>query len=149
EIMPHAWKAGPQTVLLRQQLEAMDDGGVVVIAPPTNPFRCPPGPYERASLIAHYLKTSKPRSKIVILDAKDRFSKQGLFTAAWERLYPGLIEWVSFADGGAVERVDPKTMTIGTMFDSHRADVANIIPPQRASRLVDSAGLAAGDDWCE
>jgi len=149
EMMPHAWKAGPQTVLLRKQLEAMPDGGVVVIAAPANPFRCPPGPYERASLIAHYLKTAKPRSKVIILDAKDNFSKQGLFTAAWEQLYPGLIEWVSFAEGGAVERVDPSTMTIETFFGSQKADVANIIPPQRASLLVDTAGLAAGADWCE
>ena len=86
--MPHAWKAGPQTVLLRRQLEAVEDGGVVVIAAPANPFRCPPGPYERASLIAHYLKNKKPRSKILILDAKDGFSKRGLFTEGWEKLYP-------------------------------------------------------------
>ena len=89
EKMPHAWKAGEQTLLLRRQLEAMDDGGMVVIAVPANPFRCPPGPYERASLIAHYLKTKKPRSKLLILDAKDAFSKQRLFQNAWKELYPG------------------------------------------------------------
>ena len=87
-------RPGPQTLLLRDQLEAMEDGGVVVISAPANPFRCPPGPYERASLIAHYLKTNKPRSKLIILDAKDAFSKQRLFEAAWQELYPGLIEWV-------------------------------------------------------
>ena len=92
--MPHAWKAGEQTLLLRRQLEAMDDGGTFVMAAPANPFRCPPGPYERASLIAHYLKTHKPRSKLLILDAKDSFSKQRLFQAAWQDLYPGMIEWV-------------------------------------------------------
>src|SRR4029077_1053376 len=92
--MPHAWKAGEQTLLLRRQLEAMDDGGLVVIAAPANPFRCPPGPYERASLIAHYLKTKKPRSKLIILDAKDTFSKQRLFQNAWKELYPGMLEWV-------------------------------------------------------
>jgi sulfide dehydrogenase [flavocytochrome c] flavoprotein subunit len=155
EIMPHAWKAGPQTALLRRQLEAMEDGGVVVIAPPPNPFRCPPGPYERASLIAHYLKNEKPRSKILILDAKDSFSKRGLFTEGWEQLYPGMIEWVALSEGGNVVRVDPSTMTVYTEFDEHKADVANIIPPQRANRIVDSAkprfsesGLTDGGDWC-
>src|SRR6516225_7182409 len=89
EPMPHAWKAGEQTLLLRRQLEAMADGGTVVISAPANPFRCPPGPYERASLIAYYLKTKKPRSKLIVLDAKDSFSKQRLFQAAWQQLYPG------------------------------------------------------------
>src|SRR5580765_6050965 len=88
EKMPHAWKAGEQTLLLRRQLEAMEDGGTVVISAPANPFRCPPGPYERASLIANYLKAKKPRSKLIVLDAKDAFSKQRLFQAAWAELYP-------------------------------------------------------------
>lgn len=149
EIMPHAWKAGPQTELLRKQIEAMPDGGTVVMAVPANPFRCPPGPYERASLIAHYLKQSKPKSKLIILDAKDTFSKQGLFLAAWEELYPGLIEWVKFGDGGQVEAVDTATMTIKTIFDEYKADVANVIPPQRSAALVDTAGLTAGSEWCE
>src|SRR6187551_1311420 len=91
--MPHAWKAGEQTLLLRRQLEAMDDGGLVVMSAPANPFRCPPGPYERASLIAHYLKARKPKSKILILDAKDAFSKQRLFQSAWAQLYPDHLEW--------------------------------------------------------
>ena len=148
ETMPHAWKAGVQTRLLRQQLEAMEDGGLVVIAAPANPFRCPPGPYERASLIAHYLHRHKPRSKVLILDSKDGFSKQGLFREGWERLYPGKIEWVGFSDGGNVVRVDPSTMTVRTDFDEFKADVANIIPPQRCGRLADTAGLTAGDEWC-
>ena len=88
ERMPHAWRAGEQTLLLRSQLEAMEDGGMVVMSAPANPFRCPPGPYERASLIAHYLKTEKPKSKLIVLDAKDEFSKQGLFQNAWKELYP-------------------------------------------------------------
>jgi sulfide dehydrogenase [flavocytochrome c] flavoprotein subunit len=92
EVFPHAWQAGPQTVLLRRQLEAMVDGGLVVIAVPDNPYRCPPGPYERASLIAHYLKTRKPRSKVLILDAKDSFTKHELFRPAWQRLYPDHLE---------------------------------------------------------
>ncbi len=93
--MPHAWRAGPQTELLRDQLRAMKNGGVVAISVPAAPFRCPPGPYERASLIAHYLKQHKPRSKVLILDANDKFSKQPLFLEAWEALYPGLIERIS------------------------------------------------------
>jgi len=147
--MPHAWKAGAQTALLRRQLEAMEDGGLVVIAVPESPYRCPPGPYERASLVADYLNREKPRSKVLVLDAKDGFSKQGLFREGWERLYPGLVEWVGFSGGGNVVAVSPGAMEVRTDFESFRADVANIIPPQRAARLVDTAGLAAGGDWCE
>ena len=106
QTMPHAWKAGEQTLLLRRQLEAMEDGGTVVIVAPANPFRCPPGPYERASLIAHYLKTKKPKSKVIILDAKDAFSKQRLFQNAWKELYPDHLEWVSLSQGGKVNSVD-------------------------------------------
>jgi NADPH-dependent 2,4-dienoyl-CoA reductase/sulfur reductase-like enzyme len=100
--MPHAWKAGEQTLLLRKQLEAMDDGGLVVLAVPAAPLRCPPAPYERASLIAHYLKTRKPRSKVLVLDAKDAFPQQRLFENAWKELYPGMIERVSLSQGGRV-----------------------------------------------
>ena len=107
ERMPHAWKAGPQTMLLRRSSRRWTDGGLVVISAPANPFRCPPGPYERASLIAYYLKTRKPRSKLIVLDAKDAFSKQKLFQKAWAELYPGLIEWVPLSAGGKVASVDP------------------------------------------
>ena len=100
EIMPHAWKAGPQTTLLRDQLMAMEDGGLFVIAVPAYPFRCPPGPYERAGLVADYLSREKPKSKVLILDAKNDFAKQSLFMAGWEKLYPGMVEWVSFGQGG-------------------------------------------------
>jgi sulfide dehydrogenase [flavocytochrome c] flavoprotein chain len=148
EAMPHAWKAGAQTLALRQQLEAMEDGGVVVMSVPASPYRCPPGPYERASLIAHYLKTHKPRSKLIVLDAKDRFSKQGLFEAAWQALYPGLLEWVSLSFGGRVTEVDAATMTLVTEFNSHRADVANVIPPQRAGAIAVTAGVADQTGWC-
>ena len=106
--MPHAWKAGEQTTLLRRQIEAMQDGGTVVIAVPAAPLRCPPAPYERASLIAHYLKTRKPRSKVLILDAKDGFSQQKLFEAAWKELYPGMIERIALSQGGRVTSVDPR-----------------------------------------
>ncbi len=148
ERMPHAWKAGDQTLLLRRQLESMADGGLVVIAAPANPYRCPPGPYERASLIAHYLKAKKPKSKVLILDAKDAFSKQRLFQDAWKELYPGLIEWVSLSNGGMVASVEPGTMTVATDFDKHKAAVANIIPPQKAGRIAEIAGVADRTGWC-
>jgi sulfide dehydrogenase [flavocytochrome c] flavoprotein subunit len=147
EIMPHAWKAGQQTLLLRRQLEAMEDGGTVIISAPANPFRCPPGPYERASLIAYYLKTKKPRSKLLILDAKDAFSKQRLFQNAWKALYPNL-EWVSLSAGGKVTSVDPSTKTFATEFGDHKADVGNVIPPQRAGRVAEAAGIADRSGWC-
>lgn len=146
--MPHAWKAGEQTVLLRKQLEAMEDGGLVVIAAPANPYRCPPGPYERACLIAYYLKTKKPRSKLLILDAKDTFSKQRLFQNAWKELYPDMVEWVSLSQGGKVNAVDPATNTLITDFGNHTAKVANVIPPQRAGRIAMIAGAADNTGWC-
>jgi NADPH-dependent 2,4-dienoyl-CoA reductase/sulfur reductase-like enzyme len=148
ERMPHAWRAGEQTALLRKQLEAMDDGGLVVIAAPANPFRCPPGPYERASLIAHYLKTKKPKSKVLLLDAKDAFSKQGLFQRAWKELYPDHIEWVALSKGGKVNAVDPAAMTLTTDFGTHKAAVANVIPPQRAGAIAHAAGVADRSGWC-
>src|SRR3954462_179968 len=147
DVMPHAWKAGEQTLLLRSQLESMEDGGTVIIPAPPNPFRCPPGPYERASLIAYYLKTKKPKSKLIILDAKDAFSKQGLFQGAWKALYPNL-EWVSLSSGGKVTSVDPGAMTLVTDFARHKADVANVIPPQKAGRIAEIAGAADRTGWC-
>lgn len=146
--MPHAWKAGPQTALLRKQLEAMRDGGTVIMVAPPNPFRCPPGPYERASLIAHYLKHHKPKSKIIILDAKDSFSKQGLFTQGWELYYKGMIEWVSGAQGGKVEGVDPKTMTVKALLENFKGDVVNVIPPQKAGNIAHVADLVDEKGWC-
>jgi sulfide dehydrogenase [flavocytochrome c] flavoprotein subunit len=149
EIIPHAWKAGPQTLLLRRQLEQMRDGGVVIIAPPKNPFRCPPGPYERASMIAHYLKQAKPKSKILIYDAKNKFSKQPLFEQGWQELYPGMIEWIKESDGGDIERVDAKAMTVYPTFgDPQKADVINLIPPQKAGAIANAAGLSNDDGWC-
>jgi NADPH-dependent 2,4-dienoyl-CoA reductase/sulfur reductase-like enzyme len=148
EKMPHAWRAGAQTLLLRRQLEAMDDGGVVIMAAPANPFRCPPGPYERASLIAHYLKTKKPRSKLIVLDAKDQFSKQRLFQNAWKELYPDHLEWVALSKGGKVTSVDPATNTLVTDFAAHKAAVANVIPPQKAGRIAAAAGIADRTGWC-
>ena len=146
--MPHAWKAGEQTLLLRKQLEAMDDGGLVVLAVPAAPLRCPPAPYERASLIAYYLKARKPRSKVLILDAKDTFPQQRLFENAWKELYPDMIERVSLSQGGRVTSVDPATNTIVTDFGNYTAQVANVIPPQKAGRIAGIAGAADNTGWC-
>ncbi len=148
QTMPHAWKAGAQTRRLRQQLEAMRDGGVVLIAPPANPFRCPPGPYERASLIAHYLKPYKPKSKIIILDAKENFSKQTLFINAWRERYGQMIEWRAASAGGQVLRAKPQTMALETEFGDEKGDVINLIPPQTAGRVALEAGLANASGWC-
>ncbi|MBI4753974.1 MAG: FCSD flavin-binding domain-containing protein [Betaproteobacteria bacterium] len=148
QIIPHAYKAGPQTLLLRKQVEAMRDGGTVIITAPEDPFRCPPGPYERAAMIAHYFKKHKPRSKILILDSKDTFSKQALFKQGWERFYPGMISWVSGSDDGDVRRVDVKNRTLHTMLTQHKADVINIIAPHRAGAIAEKAGLAGKNGWC-
>jgi sulfide dehydrogenase [flavocytochrome c] flavoprotein chain len=148
QTMPHAWIAGAQTALLRKQLEAMPDGGLVIIGVPSNPFRCPPGPYERASLMGYYLKSHKPKSKILILDANDSFAKQDLFMEAWARLYPGMIEWVPGSQSGKVIAVDTASMTVSTDFDDHKAAVANIIPPQRAGEIATAMGLDQGTGYC-
>lgn len=148
EIMPHAWSAGPQTKLLRAQLAAMEDGGVFVIAAPPNPFRCPPGPYERASLAAYYFKQFKPRSKILILDAKDNFFEQDLFQDGWDRHYPGMIEWLPAQFTGGIKAIDLKTRSVRTAGDAFKANVANIIPPQTAGDLAQKAGLADPSGWC-
>src|SRR5262245_13503803 len=147
-VMPHAWRAGEQTLLLRRQLESMEDGGLVVISAPANPFRCPPGPYERASLIAHFLKTKKPKSKLLVLDAKDAFSKQRLFQAAWAELYPGLLEWVPLSKGGNVTSVEPARLTLVTEFGKRQAKVANVIPPQKAGRIAEVSGVTDRSGWC-
>ncbi len=149
QAMPHAWKAGEQTLLLRRQLEAMPDGGLFVMAAPGNPFRCPPGPYERVSMVASYLKQSKPRSKILVLDAKENFSKQPLFQDAWAKLYPGMVEWVPVGKDGKVVKVDSKARTLETEFGQiHKAAVANVIPPQMAGRIARDSGLADQSGWC-
>jgi sulfide dehydrogenase [flavocytochrome c] flavoprotein chain len=146
--VPHAFRGGEQIGLLRRQLEAMDDGGLVVIAAPVNPARCPPAPYERASLIAHYLKARKPRSKVIVLDAKDSFTMQRLFQNAWAELYPGMVEWVPLSQGGVLASVDPATRTLATDFDTYEAAVANVIPPQKAGRAAELAGVADRTGWC-
>jgi sulfide dehydrogenase [flavocytochrome c] flavoprotein subunit len=148
ERMPHAWKAGSQTTLLRRQVESMADGGLIVIAVPPLPFRCPPGPYERASLMAYYLKEHKPKSKIIILDSSDAFIKQELFMESWDRLYQGMIEWVPGSKSGKVMRVEPSTLKVFTGFDDYKAAVANVIPAQRAGQIAIDAGLDEGTGYC-
>ena len=153
EEIPHAWKAGPQTATLRAQLESMEDGGRVVICPPTNPFRCPPGPYERASQIAHYLKANKPKSKVIIQDPKPKFSKQGLFMQGWKDLYGygtdnSMIEWEG-GDDTKLVKVDAATKTITNGFgDEIKADVLNVIPAQKAGKIAVDAGLTNDGGWC-
>ena len=148
QIMPHAWQAGPQTVLLKKQLQAMKNGSNFVMIAPPNPFRCPPGPYERASMVAHYLAKHKPRSKVIILDAKEAFSKQGLFMEGWAARYPGKIEWLPSSKTGTLASVNPRTMTIETQLEKFKAGVANVIPPQKAAAITHRAGLINDSGWC-
>src|SRR6202166_4721034 len=146
---PHAWTTdAAQFELLRQQIVAMADDGVVAIVAPANPSRCPPGPYERASMIAHYLKTNKPRAKIVILDAKDNFTMQPLFLNAWKELYPDMIAWKSLSNGGNVASIDVAKKSIETDFDTYEYAVANVIPPQKAGRIAGLAGVVDRTGWC-
>ncbi|WP_440223123.1 FCSD flavin-binding domain-containing protein [Dokdonella sp. MW10] len=146
--MPHAWLAGEQTLRLARQLRAMRDGGRVAICVPPTPFRCPPGPYERASLIAHWLARHKPRSKLIVFDANNRFSKQALFTEAWTERYGDRITWVPSTQGGTLERVDARRMTLHLAGGAERVDVANVIPAQAAPTLAVTSGLAAAKGWC-
>ncbi|MGV6825674.1 MAG: FCSD flavin-binding domain-containing protein [bacterium] len=154
EKIPHAWKAGSQTATLRKQLESMKDGGTVVMAPPPNPFRCPPGPYERASQIAYYLKQHKPKSKVIILDSKPKFSKQGLFEQGWKKFYGyqsdnAMIEWNSGANESGVVKVNAADMSVTTKFgDTIKADVLNVIPAQKAGKIAFAAGLTNDKGWC-
>ena len=165
ETFPHAWKAGPQTLLLQKQLMAMQDGGVFVIVVPKAPFRCPPGPYERASLVANYFQHhGMKKSKVIILDANDSHSKKGLFNQAWAKLYGwekeglgtnSMIEWVKGAEGGAVNKLDAKTKTVSSDFVDVKADVLNIIPTHKAgkiafsSELVGTGGNNFEKGWCK
>jgi len=148
ERIPHAWKAGAQTRNLQRQLLAMPDGGVFTIVVPPQPYRCPPAPYERACQAAWYLKTHKPRSKVIVLDANPVIiSKRVLFERAWRELYPGMIEYVP---GSELREVDVATRTVRTGFDTVSSNVLNIIPPQRAGRIALDSGLANVERrWCE
>ena len=163
--IPHAWKAGEQTLLLKKQLEAMPDGGKFVIVVPKGPFRCPPGPYERASLVAnHFQHHGKKKSKVIILDANDSHSKKGLFNQAWAKMYGwekeglgtnGMIEWVKGAEGGTVNKLDARSKTVSSDFVDVKADVLNIIPPHKAGKIAADTGLTGtgGNNfekgWCK
>ena len=148
EKIPHAWKAGWQTVNLRKQLEAMPDGGVFVLSVPKLPFRCPPGPYERTCQVASYFKTHKPKSKVIVLDANpDIVSKKGLFSKVWETDYKAIID---YRPNSSIIGVDVATKTVTTDFETVKADVLNIIPPQRAGKPAQIADLLEPDyPWCE
>ena len=147
--LPHAWKAGPQTQLLRRQLLALSDGAVIVMVAPPNPYRCPPGPYERISMMAHVLKAKgHKKSRIIILDPKPNFSKQGLFVEGWQKHYPGMIEWQDPKMHGGVKSVDAKTMTVVTDLASYKANLINVIPAQMAGKIARDAGLANQSGFC-
>jgi NADPH-dependent 2,4-dienoyl-CoA reductase/sulfur reductase-like enzyme len=146
--MPHAWKAGVQTMRLAELLRAMDDGGTFAISVPAGLMRCPPGPYERASLVAEFLAKHKRRSKVLIFDANNRFPRQEAFTTAWKSLYGDRIEWIPVTEGGAIERVDVRTSTLHTSSGAHRVAVANVIPPQAPGAFALDAGLSEGHGWC-
>lgn len=149
-VMPHAWQAGEQTELLKRQLDAVPDGGLIVMIAPPNPYRCPPGPYERVSMMAHALKSSgRSQARIVILDPKDKFSKQPLFQQGWEQHYPGMIEWLPPVIHGGVKTVDPATMSVETDFETYRdAALVNVIPRQTAARIAHDAGLTDDSGYC-
>jgi NADPH-dependent 2,4-dienoyl-CoA reductase/sulfur reductase-like enzyme len=148
ERLPHAWQAGAQTRLLAGQLAALRPGGVVALSVPAGPMRCPPGPFERASLMAAYLARHARRAKVLIFDANNHFPRQDAFGAAWQALYPGTIEWIPVTEGGALERVDPERMTLYSLRGAQRADVINIIPPQAPAAIAVQAGLASDHGWC-
>jgi len=147
EIMPHAYKAGPQTRLLRAQIEAMPQGGLYAMVAPPNPYRCPPGPYERISMVAHVLKQSNPTAKILVLDPKDKFSKQTLFEEGWLRHYDGMIEVVGPDFGGAAVEVRPATMEVVIDGTAQKVDVCNVIPAQMAGKIAQIAGVTDDKGW--
>ena len=148
--MPHAWEAGAQTAILARQLDAVPDGGLVVVIAPPNPYRCPPGPYERVSMMARALRSSgRTRAQIVVLDTKEKFSKQPLFQQGWERHYPGMIEWMPPAIHAGIVGVDPATLSVETGFETYRdAALVNVIPRQTAGLVAVDAGLTDAGGWC-
>ena len=150
EAMPHAWKAGKQTEILKARLDAVPNGGLIVMIAPPNPYRCPPGPYERVSMMAHVLKSAgKKDAKIVIIDPKESFSKQGLFQQGWDTYYPGMVEWLGPKIHEGVKSVDPKTNTVETGFETYKnAALVNVIPAQMAGKIARDSGLANGSGFC-
>lgn len=145
--MPHAYKAGTQTMVLKSQIENMPEGGTFVMVAPPNPYRCPPGPYERISMIAHVLKARNPTAKILIVDPKEKFSKQGLFEEGWQNHYDGMIERLP-PDFVSLEEVRPDSMEVVTSDETIKADVVNVIPAMQAGKIARDAGLANDKGWC-
>lgn len=148
-VMPHGWQAGPQTELIRKRVEAVSDGGTIVMIAPPNPYRCPPGPYERVSMMAHQLKKAgKTKSKIVVIDPKESFSKQGLFQEGWEKYYSGMVEWMGPKTHDGLKSVDPKTNTVVTGFETYKAEFVNVIPAQMAGKIARDAQLTNASGFC-
>ena len=143
--MPHAYKAGSQTELLKAQIMAMPEGGVFCMVAPPNPYRCPPGPYERISMVAHQLKANNPTAKILIVDPKEKFSKQGLFEEGWQNHYGGMIDRIGPDFGGNNVEVDPGAMTVNIDGSVENVDVCNVIPAMKAGRIVELAGVTDGN----
>ena len=149
EIAPHAWKAGPQTQLLKAKLDAIENGQQILMVAPPNPYRCPPGPYERASMMAHVLKQKGlTDAKVIILDPKPKFSKQGVFQEGWEKYYPGMIEWYGPDVHGGIEGIDVNAGTVETGLDTFKGAMMNVIPAQKAGEIAASAGLTDDSGFC-
>ncbi len=148
QVMPHAYKADAQVAVLRRRLEAMDDGGTFVISSPKRPYRCPPAPYERAAMAAHYFKRAKPKSKVLILDSKDEFPMSEPLSDVWAKFYGDMIEWVPAEFGGRIRAVDVKTLSLISDDDSFEGDVVNVIPDQQAARIAEAHGLTDAGGWC-
>jgi len=144
-VMPHSYKAGSQTELLRAQIQAMPEGGVFAMVAPPNPYRCPPGPYERISMVAHHLKQHNPTAKIIVADPKEKFSKQALFEEGWNTHYPGMVERIGSDFGGDIVSVDPGAMTITIDGAVTKVDVCNVIPAMKAGRIVQLAAINDGN----
>ena len=146
-MMPHAWKSGTQVQLLRNKVMNMKKGGTFVMVAPPNPYRCPPGPYERVSMIAHQFTKNNPTAKIVVIDPKNKFSKMGLFQDAWQKYYPGMVEWIGADTHGGLKNINLAKMEFETDLDTFKADAACVVPAQRAGTIAMSAGVNDGD-WC-
>ncbi|WP_299649544.1 NAD(P)/FAD-dependent oxidoreductase [uncultured Tateyamaria sp.] len=143
--MPHAYKGGSQTELLKAQLKAMPEGGTFAMVAPPNPYRCPPGPYERVSMVAHYLKANNPTAKIIVADPKPKFSKMALFQEGWNNHYAGMVDWIGEDFGGGEVSVDPATMTVTIDGEETKVDVCNVIPAMKAGRIAEIAGVTDGN----
>ena len=142
---PHGWKSGTQVQIIKAQVEGLREGGTFIMVPPPDPSRCPPGPYERVSMMAHILKQTNPSARIIILDTKPKFSKQGLFSEGWEIHYPGMIEWIGPDIHGGILNVNTDDMSVKTDFDTFKADAMSIIPAQKAGAIAMRAGVTDGD----